>query len=562
MLEYHFITTVLALVNLLAMALVYEGKRITSNFTLMTLLMALSNAGFFARALSTELSEAVLANKIGYLSGCFMPPIFLFAICAICNYQMRNWIRNLLLFYSFVVYGTVLTIGYSDIYYADIWLGRLGNATTLEHTYGPAHNLFYTILYGYIIIEVVLLLYCLKKKRTVSRKNLYAMILMELMNIVLYVGMRAIEPGLEVMPLVYVMDGWIALYLSRRTMLYNVEDSALSSATKQELSAYIMFDNHLNFIGANELAQNVFPTITDCKVDKPINGTPGVEIILAWVHEYAQSAKQTFSYESGERHFQCTIGRIWHKEQAYGYTVKIQDDTDRWNYINLLSTYNSELETQVKQKTEHIVTIQSQVLLGMANIVENKDGSTGGHIKRTSDVIKILLETIQKDNIFPMSDEFKAEIIKAAPMHDLGKLSIDDSILKKPARLTPEEFAVMKTHPEKSALFVESILRGVKDTHFVQVAINVAKYHHEKWDGTGYPEQLKGETIPIEARIMAVADVYDALVSKRCYKEPMSFDEAFRVMQGSMGVQFDPQMEQVLTCSRAQLEAYYSQADG
>ena len=229
--------------------------------------------------------------------------------------------------------------------------------------------------------------------------------------------------------------------------------------------------------------------------------------------------------------------------------------------MKLLSTYNSELETQVRQKTEHIVAIQSQVLLGMANIVENKDGSTGGHIKRTSDVIKILLDTIQAEHLFPLSDMLKEDIIKAAPMHDLGKIGIDDRILKKRGRLTPEEYAVMQTHAEKSALFVESILNGVEEEHFVRVAVNVARYHHEKWDGTGYPEQLRGEQIPIEARIMAVADVYDALVSKRCYKEAMTFDEAFRVMEDSMGVQFDPRMERVLQGSRARLEAYYRQAE-
>ena len=145
-------------------------------------------------------------------------------------------------------------------------------------------------------------------------------------------------------------------------------------------------------------------------------------------------------------------------------------------------------------------------------------------------------------------------------MHDLGKIGIDDMILKKPGRLTEEEFAIMKTHASQSAVLVESILKGVEDKHFVRVAVNVAKYHHEKWNGTGYPEHLKGEEIPIEARIMAIADVYDALVSKRCYKEAMSFEKAFAVMEESMGSHFDPKLEQVFLLCRERLENYYRSA--
>lgn len=152
-------------------------------------------------------------------------------------------------------------------------------------------------------------------------------------------------------------------------------------------------------------------------------------------------------------------------------------------------------------------------------MVENRDNSTGGHIKRTSEVVEILIQTIKENNLLDLSDEFCNDMIKAAPMHDLGKIAIEDSILQKPGKFTDEEFNIMKTHSEKSAEIIENILRGVEEDSFVDVAENIARYHHEKWNGMGYPEGLTGEEIPLEARIMAIADVYDALVSKRCYKE-------------------------------------------
>lgn len=197
-------------------------------------------------------------------------------------------------------------------------------------------------------------------------------------------------------------------------------------------------------------------------------------------------------------------------------------------------------------------------MLGMADIVENRDGNTGGHIKRTSHVVELLIDTILENNMLPLEKEFCQAVIKAAPMHDLGKIGIDDKILRKPGRLTDEEFAIMQTHAAKSGELVENILRDVEDEYFVNIAKNLARHHHEKWNGAGYPDHLAGDDIPMEARIMAVADVYDALVSKRCYKEAMSFEQAYNVMMDSMGSHFDPKLEEVFIKSRKKLEEYYS----
>ena len=165
---------------------------------------------------------------------------------------------------------------------------------------------------------------------------------------------------------------------------------------------------------------------------------------------------------------------------------------------------------------------------------------------------------MKENNLLQVDEQFCQAVIKSAPMHDLGKIAIDDKILRKPGRLTNEEFAIMQTHAEKSGELAESILKDVEDEYFVKIARNMARHHHEKWNGAGYPDHLKGEHIPLEARIMAVADVYDALVSKRCYKEAMSFEQAYEVMMESMGSHFDPQMEEVFVKSRKKLEAYYS----
>lgn len=218
--------------------------------------------------------------------------------------------------------------------------------------------------------------------------------------------------------------------------------------------------------------------------------------------------------------------------------------------------YNKELQKEVAAKTERIVTLHDHFVIGMATMVESRDNSTGGHIRRTSMGVKILMEEIRKG--IQLSDTFCEKIIKAAPMHDLGKIAIDDIILRKPGRFTPEEFDIMKTHAAEGARIVYDILNDTDDEEFRQIAVNVAHYHHERVDGSGYPDGLKGNKIPLEARIMAIADVYDALVSKRVYKDSFSFEKANQIITEGMGTQFDPCLQPYYEAARPKLEAYYT----
>lgn len=142
-------------------------------------------------------------------------------------------------------------------------------------------------------------------------------------------------------------------------------------------------------------------------------------------------------------------------------------------------------------------------------------------------------------------------------MHDLGKIAIEDAVLRKPGKYTEEEFAEKKKHTTEGTQIVECILRGVEDDSFVNITKNIAYYHHEKWNGQGCPSSIEGERIPIEARMMALADVFDALVSKRCYKDAFSYDKAIEIIEESLGSHFDPKLGKIfLTCNR-ELEMLY-----
>ena len=249
---------------------------------------------------------------------------------------------------------------------------------------------------------------------------------------------------------------------------------------------------------------------------------------------------------------QLRVGRF-HK----GYQLLVSDDTKNQEFIKLIQNYNAQLEAEVQAKTKGILDLQNRLVLGMATMIEGRDNSTGGHIKRTSDCMRLLIETMKEEGYPGLSEGFCFDIVRAAPMHDLGKITVDDAILRKPGRFTPEEFAAMKTHAAEGAKIVKRILEGTDDVDFMKIAVNVAHYHHERVDGSGYPDGLKGDQIPFEARIMAIVDVYDALVSKRVYKESMTFEEADRIILEGMGKHFDKRLEPYYRKARGKFEAYY-----
>lgn len=205
--------------------------------------------------------------------------------------------------------------------------------------------------------------------------------------------------------------------------------------------------------------------------------------------------------------------------------------------------------------------MQTRVLYSFADLIELRDGTTGEHVKRTSTIVSHIVNYMIENNIY--TDKISIEdlhcTVMAAPLHDIGKIKVPDHILSKPTSLSEEEYAIIKNHPVESERIIRQTLKAVEDNFFVNIASEVSLYHHEKWDGTGYPKQLKGEEIPISARIMAIADVFDALCSIRPYKEALSIDKAFEILKESSGKHFDPVMVDIMIALRPSLEAIYNE---
>ena len=200
--------------------------------------------------------------------------------------------------------------------------------------------------------------------------------------------------------------------------------------------------------------------------------------------------------------------------------------------------------TDIQHKTETISQMQNGLIMVLADMVESRDKSTGDHVRKTAAYVRIIAEEMRRRGMYPeiLTDEFVENLMNAAPLHDIGKIHISDVILNKPARLTEEEFVKMKTHTSLGSAIIDRAIAMVPDSAYREEARNLSEYHHEKWDGTGYPNGISGEDIPLSARIMAVADVFDALVSRRSYKPPFSFEQAMDIIRDGAGTHFDPQV--------------------
>lgn len=206
---------------------------------------------------------------------------------------------------------------------------------------------------------------------------------------------------------------------------------------------------------------------------------------------------------------------------------------------------------------EELSRYHKEMVMGFATLVENKDGSTGGHIKRTSLYVKLLTEELRHRGFYKdvLTKDYINNLCRSAPMHDIGKVSVPDVILQKPGKLTDEEFEAMKQHAAKGGEIIRETFGHLENKEFTQMAYEVSRYHHEKWNGKGYPDGLKRKEIPLCARIMAIADVFDAVSMKRCYREALPLDKCFEIIQEGSGQDFEPLLAEVFLDIRDKVEA-------
>ncbi len=217
----------------------------------------------------------------------------------------------------------------------------------------------------------------------------------------------------------------------------------------------------------------------------------------------------------------------------------------------------------IRHLSESTMQMQEGLIITMADMVESRDSDTGAHVQKTAAYVKIIVEGLKRKGYYAekITPKFISDVVRSAPLHDVGKISIPDGILNKPGKLTDEEFEIMKTHTTAGKEIIEKAISTVKGGSYLKEARNMAAYHHERWDGKGYPEGLHGEVIPLSARIMAVADVFDALVSPRVYKPAFPLEKAIEIIQEGAGKQFDAKCVEVFIESLPEVKVIMKKYD-
>ena len=426
------------------------------------------------------------------------------------------------------------------------------------------YNVFehFPYLLAGVILAVCIIALILSRKRKVASGSILGYMAFIMAWIFMYTVETVLRTSISLLPFLYTVTQFLFAAFYDQVRSHNISNLITDSQRDHAVRSYVAIGLNGRFLGANEKSYDFFPELRNKKADSrfPADSETGKRFARI-IETYTENGVATGWFPAGEKTLAYRVsGFTVRKSGAVrGYLIDTRDATEEKKNLELLTDYNDRLNREVNEKTRDIELIQEKLVLSMADMVENRDSNTGGHVRRTSDIVGILVREIMKDRLFPLDESLARDIIRTAPMHDLGKVSIDPGILNKPARLTPEEYTIMKTHSTISGQMVKILLEGVEEDSLVQTAYRLARHHHERWDGKGYPDGLVGETIPVEARIMAVADVYDALVSKRVYKEPMSFGQAARIMCEGMGTQFDPNMRIVFQRCRPELERYYSE---
>ena len=215
-----------------------------------------------------------------------------------------------------------------------------------------------------------------------------------------------------------------------------------------------------------------------------------------------------------------------------------------------------ERTAELSERTNQLARLQNSVIFTLADVVENRDKNTGGHIARTTIYTTVLMDAMMECGLY--IDEMRtwdfSLVASSARLHDLGKVLVPDAVLNKPDKLTPDEFLIIKTHPVAGKRIIDNMIERTGSMDFLINAQLFAAYHHEKWDGTGYPYELKETGIPLQGRIMAVVDVYDALTTERSYKKALSVDDSIKVIKDGAGTHFDPQIADVFCKIKNKIE--------
>lgn len=530
---------------------------------LVLLISILANfAGYLFELTAKDMHSALLGVKFAYLGKPYIVlSIFLF-VMGFCKVHIPRWVQNILIAIHVIITLLVITCESNTLYYRSI-------GYTVEGTYPHLvleHGIVYYMYEGLVVIFFVMIVAAGVKRLRKTRDSLIReqVKFFMVMVVICVVGYSAFlsgwTRGYDTTVPAYFICVQMLLIVMMRYELFDTLSLAREDAVDRMPEGIVVFDNDQEAVYMNRNAAKLQQYIEKKKLGEFYQVLTQLEqqkehLIVDAGEGFVGDRSDYGGEEIAEQSVYHISGRKTVKNnRCYGTTYVISDETDSYYYTE-------RLERDVRKKTAEVIQMQRSIIGSFATMIEARDGITGLHIKNTSNFVRVLVRAMHKDSHYRdiVTAEYAKMVAEAAKLHDIGKISIPDQVLQKPGKLTEDEFAIMKTHPAEGARIIRETLGKLENDEYVTIAYDMAYYHHEKYAGGGYPCNLQGEQIPLSARIMAICDVYDALRSKRHYKEGYSREKAEAIIRESRGIHFDPIITDIFLEHIGEMEAVFVQ---
>jgi len=522
---------------------------------LVTSLIVIMALGYWCSTYADSLGMRLFSQKLTYVGACHVYYLIFFFVLQYWNINLPRPCHIAMISLNMLVMISVLFCEYHPFFYREVSFFIADGIPMLHRSYGFMHTLYQLSMFGYLGATYTVCIYGIVKNPTVlqrTRSIVTLLILSLFFPTCFYLFEKLFHLDFTIIPFGLVIGEFMLLILVYRLKLYDIWNVANEFVFKVLSDAIIIFDKQYQYKACNEMAKKLFPKLQHALVN---SGLGEIDPKLVWLIQDGLHHDMKFD----DKVYVPVVRPVFFQHHISGYVLWLSDVTSERLKTQLQENYQHDLECEVNRKTARLEKMQEQMLTAFANMMENRDGVTGGHAKRTSAYVNAITNGLVKRNLFTseLNESFCHYMKLAAPLHDIGKIAIPDMILNKIGRYTEEEYTVMKQHSAMGAEILQQNLSSLEDQDFFRLICDTAHYHHEKWNGGGYPSGLKKTEIPLCARIMSVADVFDALVSRRPYKDEFSIDKAYEIIKEERNVSFDPQIADCFIEIRPEIEKIF-----
>ena len=523
--------------------LLIRNKRVDSLLMVSAILICCNCFGRYVQASAETLETALLANRFIYLGACYIPLLMTFFLAGLCGLRISKTLRLLLICLSSAVFLLSNTVGYNDWYYRSVQLVRVSNYSYLVKEYGPAHKLFVVLLILYGALMAFYIGYSLVNRNRIALLTTVTISSLGFVVFFMYAMEQISDSQLSFLTVGYLVGIMFLTRYYERLKIYDMSSNIVSSVENRNNYAYLMLDDKYRYVNANPLMKQLYPEIENWKVDKtvPVSDTRLYQRVIGMIVKQQEEKIRGQYINREDQFYLIDIRKIpCGRKNRFGYLIELADRTMEKKYYNAIEEYNVKLRAAVEEQTLEIREQQKktkrlflQTVAALSEAVDASDRYTSGHSRRVAEYSRMIAERMG------MSKEEQEEVFQAGLLHDIGKIRIPAEIINKPGKLTDEEFAIIKIHPVTGY----HILHEISEDRMIAIS---AKYHHERYDGTGYPNGLTGEKIPEVARILGVADSYDAMTSNRSYRDALPQAVVREEIERGKGTQFDPRIADIM----------------